>query len=151
MKNPKLLLVTLTPEQVRLAKALNGSRKQITHAVLCGPHGQLFGTKAHCEKYYFAWKDIFANIFDGAQETSTAEIRDYASTFNLVTVLFDAQSAKYPGPRVPELEGLFERSVPPTTAPMEQQRSRAPTTATPPGLIARVWLRLTGDRGKSGG
>jgi hypothetical protein len=146
--NPRLLLVTLTPEQVRRAKAVNGSRKQITHAVVCGSYGQLLGTKKHCEKYYFAWKGIFANIFDGSEETSTAELTDYASTFNLVTVLFDAQTARFPSPRVTELEGLLDGAAWPTAGARTQEVGRASTRATPPGLFARLWLRLTAGRGE---
>ena len=38
-------LVILTPEQIARAKAANGSRKRITHALVCGPHGKMFGTE----------------------------------------------------------------------------------------------------------
>ena len=34
--NPDLILVALTPEQIAKAKAVNGPRKRITHALLCG-------------------------------------------------------------------------------------------------------------------
>lgn len=45
-----LTLVTLSPEQIAKAKETNGARKKITHALICGPHGQMFGTEAQCLK-----------------------------------------------------------------------------------------------------
>ena len=36
-----LTLVALNQEQITKAKEVNGKRKQITHAVICGPYGQL--------------------------------------------------------------------------------------------------------------
>jgi len=43
-----LTLVVLTPEQIARAKAANGNRKRITHALVCGPYGQMFGTERPC-------------------------------------------------------------------------------------------------------
>ncbi|EGR1559814.1 hypothetical protein D6Y19_24695 [Vibrio parahaemolyticus] len=54
-----LILVALSEEQITQAKAANGQRKKITHALLCGSYGQIFGTEKQCLKYYNAWKDIF--------------------------------------------------------------------------------------------
>ena len=50
-----LTLVTLSPEQIAKAKEANGTRKKTTHALICGPHGQMFGTEAQCLKYWEAW------------------------------------------------------------------------------------------------
>lgn len=36
----KLILVTLNKEQIEKAKEVNGDRKKITHALLCGSSGQ---------------------------------------------------------------------------------------------------------------
>ena len=47
-----LTLVTLSDEQVAKAKVANGPRKRITHALICGPHGQMFGTEKQCLKYW---------------------------------------------------------------------------------------------------
>ena len=58
-----LILVTLNPEQIAKAKEANGKRKRITHTLLCGHYGQIFGTEKHCLKYYTAWKQNFPTLF----------------------------------------------------------------------------------------
>ena len=87
----RLILVRLSKDQIERAKEVNGRRKQITHALLCGPHGQLFGTEIHCRKYYAAWKTIFPKLFPGHFETDDWEIADYESTFGLVERLIEAE------------------------------------------------------------
>ena len=86
-----VILVQLTSEQIERAKEINGRRKQITHAVLCGPHGQIFGTERHCRKYYAVWKKIFPGILPRHFETKSWEIADYTSTFGLVERLIEAE------------------------------------------------------------
>jgi hypothetical protein len=54
-----LVLAKLNDEQVALARQTNGARRRITHALLCGSYGQIFGTEKQCAKYYDAWGDIF--------------------------------------------------------------------------------------------
>ena len=49
-----LVLVTLNDGQMKSAKQLTGSRKQITHALICVPNRQIFGTEKECRKYYSA-------------------------------------------------------------------------------------------------
>lgn len=83
----KLILVALNEEQIGKAKEVNGARKQITHALLCGSNGQIFGTEKQCRKYYSVWSNIFPNIFSEALESSNQEITDYTSTFDLVNIL----------------------------------------------------------------
>ena len=98
-----LTLVTLTPDQIWRAKEANGKRKQITHALICGPHGQLFGTEQQCLKYFSVWdpgyrmevapgkyESMFAILFDKAVRTDTYEIADYKSTWGLVEKLIEA-------------------------------------------------------------
>ena len=85
-----LTLVTLTPEQIARAKEINGKRKRITHALLCAPYGQLFGTEKQCLKYYRVWKQIFSNLFVKAVLTDNHDIVNYHSTFNLVHILINA-------------------------------------------------------------
>jgi len=77
----------LNPDQIAKAKEVNGARKKITHALLCGPHGQIFGTEKHCVKYYSAWKEIFPLIFHKASITDGRQIDQFESTFNLVNIL----------------------------------------------------------------
>lgn len=84
-----LTLVTLTKAQSEKAKEVNGPRKTITHALICGPHGQIFGTEKHCRKYYSVWSEIFPYIFDKAIEVPEYEISDYETTFDLVTKLIE--------------------------------------------------------------
>ncbi|MCY3824303.1 MAG: hypothetical protein OXG62_10595 [Nitrospinae bacterium] len=102
-----LTLVKLTPEQIQRAKEVNGERKRITHALICGPHGQRFGTKKQCQKYFDAWnplrgydakndeyfKPIFPELFDKAVITEEFEVSDFKSTPNLVMKLIKAQDA----------------------------------------------------------
>ena len=90
----KVLLIELTPEQIQRAKEANGSRKQITHAVVCGQYGQIFGTEKQCRKYYSAWSEIFPELFDGGREVSGEEPPSYESTFNLVNVLIEENDAR---------------------------------------------------------
>lgn len=90
MEADDLVLTKLTDEQISLAKQASGSRLQITHALLCGSHGQLFGTENHCTKYYTAWKQLFKRLFHEVYKTEGYPIRRYQSTFNLVMLLIQA-------------------------------------------------------------
>ena len=97
-----LTLVTLTPEQVSQAKEANGKRRRITHALVCGPYGQIFGTEKQCLKYFEVWdpayrfevspgkyKSMFPRLFDEAVKTDKFDIIDYTTTPNLVGKLFE--------------------------------------------------------------
>lgn len=84
-----LTLVTLNRTQSAKAKEVNGPRKKITHALICGPHVQIFGTEKHCRKYYSVWSEIFPYISDKAIEVSEYEITDYETTFDLVNELIE--------------------------------------------------------------
>ena len=86
----KILLVELNKEQSLKAKEANGIRKKITHAVLCGEYGQIFGTEKHCRKYYSAWSKIFPKLFDGGKEVKGYEPASFKSTFDLVNILIAA-------------------------------------------------------------
>ena len=88
-----LRLIRLSPEQVSKAKAVNGAKKKITHAVCCGVYGQLFGTEKQCRPYFNAWSQIFPNVFSYATESDSSEITDFKATFNLVLKLIDANDA----------------------------------------------------------
>lgn len=83
----KLILVTLNEKQIGRAKEVNGARKQVTHALLCGSNGQIFGTEKQCRKYYSVWSNIFPELFSEAFESNDQEIIDYSSTFDLVNIL----------------------------------------------------------------
>ena len=96
-----LILVILTPTQIERAKDANGRRKRITHAVLCGPYGQMFGTEIQCLKYFRAWdpdrsQPIFPNVFDRAIVTSSHEITDFHTTPDLVMRLIEIEDARRP-------------------------------------------------------
>ena len=90
-----LVLVRLIPEQIEKAKAANGPRKQITHALVCGPYGSIFGTERQCLKYFDAWNPaggaVFPDLFDRGVKVNAHEIRDFETTFNLVNRLTEAQ------------------------------------------------------------
>ena len=91
-----LTLVILTPAQIARAREANGSRKRITHALVCGPYGQMFGTERQCRKYFAAWDpDLrievtpgqfqapFAELFDQAVTTTAYTFSDYRATRDL--------------------------------------------------------------------
>ena len=101
-----LILVTLSPEQIVKAKEINGKRKQITHALLCGPYGQMFGTEKQCLKYWSVWrpeyhieispgryKAMFPNLFNRSVKTNKYDMSDFEYTFNLVNKLIAAEDA----------------------------------------------------------
>ena len=85
-----LILVALSAEQISQAKAINGQRKQITHALLCGSYGQMFGTEKQCSKYYNVWKDIFKDLFSESKSVQAYDVINYESTFDLVNILIAA-------------------------------------------------------------
>lgn len=89
----KVLLIELDDEQILKAKEVNGARKQISHAVVCGEYGQIFGTEKQCRKYYSAWSEIFPKLFDGGKEVKGHEPPSYESTFDLVNVLIAAHDS----------------------------------------------------------
>ncbi|EGQ7997921.1 hypothetical protein D8T39_22130 [Vibrio vulnificus] len=89
-----LILVALSVEQISQAKAVNGQRKQITHALLCGSYGQMFGTEKQCSKYYNVWKDIFQDLFSESKSVQACEVINYESTFDLVNILIAAADEK---------------------------------------------------------
>ncbi|CED58034.1 putative uncharacterized protein (plasmid) [Aliivibrio wodanis] len=93
-----LILVALNDEQINKAKLINGQRKRITHALLCGSYGQMFGTEKHCLKYYNAWKDIFRNLFKETKSVQACEVDQYESTFNLVNILISASDGHKEAP-----------------------------------------------------
>lgn len=89
----KVKLVKLNDKQIVLAKNTNGERKKITHAVVCGKYGQLFGTEKQCRKYFSAWSEIFPKLFNGGEEVENFDIKDYQTTPELVMVLISANDS----------------------------------------------------------
>lgn len=89
-----LIFVRLNENQARSAKTLYGRRKRVTHALICGEYGRLFGTEKYCRKYYSAWKDIFRNLFSSAYETESHETDDFESTPELVMKLIEASDKR---------------------------------------------------------
>ena len=115
-----LTLVFLTPEQIARAREANGSRKRITHALVCGPYGQMFGTERQCLKYFTLWDPDhrievapgkflarFANLFDEAVKTTSYAISDYRTTPDLATRLMVAAGAAPPA--ATSLRGFLRR------------------------------------------
>lgn len=83
----KVVLVELNPDQIEKSKEINGSGKKITHAVICGRYGQIFGTEKQCREYYSAWSGMFPELFEGGEEKKDFEPSNYESTFDLVNIL----------------------------------------------------------------
>ena len=107
-----LTLVILTPEQIARARAANGNRKRITHALVCGPYGQMFGTERQCLKYFAAWdpghrievapgqfRALFADLFEQAVKTTAYAFSNYRTTPDLVARLLEASGAGPPAAR----------------------------------------------------
>ena len=87
-----MTLATLTPVQIAMTKDANGVRKTITHALICGQYGQIFGTEKQCRKYWVAWNPakrpaIFPKLFGKAVETDNYEITNFETTCDLVNIL----------------------------------------------------------------
>lgn len=106
-----LVLVSLNQQQIEKAKEKNGTRKQITHGLFCGPYGQIFGTEKQCRKYFSVWVNIFSFIFEEGVETEIYEISNYESTFNLVNKLIDVHDPleKANNPIYKEIEELTQK------------------------------------------
>ncbi|MXW36411.1 MAG: hypothetical protein F4Z60_13360 [Chloroflexi bacterium] len=115
-----LTLVILTPEQIARAREANGSRTRITHALVCGPYGQMFGRERECRKYFTLWdpdhrievapgqfRALFADLFDRAVKTTAFPISDYQTTPDLAARLMVAAGVSPPAG--PSLRGLLGR------------------------------------------
>ena len=115
-----LTLVVLTREQIARAREANGRRKRITHALVCGPYGQKFGTERQCLKHFTLWdpdhrikvapgqfQALFADLFDRAVKTTAYAIGDYRTTPDLATRLMEAAGTAPPA--APSLRGLLGR------------------------------------------
>ena len=144
MVRHNLTLVTLNSEQIVRAKEVNRSRKRITHALVCGPHGQLFGTEAQCLKYFKVWdpayrfevspgeyKSMFPNLFDRGVRTDKFTITDFESTWNLTDKLIKASEAKPKRVKNAPQQGRFAK-VRRTSSPEVPQRK---------GFLARLFRR----------
>ena len=110
----------LTPEQIARAREANGRRKRITHGLVCGPYGQMFGTERQCGKYFTLWdpdhrievapgqyRALFAELFDRAVTTTAYAIGDYRTTPGLAARLMEASGTAPPA--APSLRGFFAR------------------------------------------
>ena len=106
-----LRLVRLSDAQVGEAKSVNGPRKRITHALLCRPFGQIFGTEKQTRKYFEVWKTIFPSIFSDHEELEDFQISDYESTFNLVNILIAESDSRKPknSPTIARKRGILSR------------------------------------------
>ncbi len=106
-----LTLVILTPEQIARAREANGSGKRITHALVCGPYGQMFGTERQCRKHFTVWdpdrrievapgkfRALSGDLFDQAVTTTAYAFSDYRTTPDLARRLMVASGTAPPAP-----------------------------------------------------
>ncbi|KXO07486.1 MULTISPECIES: hypothetical protein [Marinobacter] len=91
-----LVLVALDAEQIAKAKDENGKRKQITHALVVGNYGVMFGTEKQCMKYYSVWKDIFKHLFGKCYKTDQYHLTTYTSSGNVVMDLIEESDRRKP-------------------------------------------------------
>ena len=89
-----LVLVSLNKDQISKAKDVNGKRRKITHALVCGKYGTMFGTEKQCRKYYSVWKEVFKNLFGNCCETGSYELSTYQCSGDVVMELI-AESDKF--------------------------------------------------------
>ncbi|MBL0517986.1 MULTISPECIES: hypothetical protein [Aeromonas] len=94
--NNDLVLVTLGVEQIAEAKEANGKRKQITHALVVGNYGVMFGTEKQCMKYYSVWKNIFKELFGKCYETNQFHLTTYICSGNVVMDLIAESDRRKP-------------------------------------------------------
>ncbi|WP_421222985.1 hypothetical protein [Aeromonas enteropelogenes] len=94
--NNDLVLVALDAEQIAEAKETNGKRKQITHALVVGKYGVMFGTEKQCMKYYSVWKDIFKELFGQCYETDKYHLTTYNCSGNVVMDLLEEADRRKP-------------------------------------------------------
>ena len=117
-----LTLMVLTPEQIARAREANGRRKRITHALVCGPYGQMFGTERQCRRCFTVWdpdhrievapgqfRALVADLFDRAVATTAFRIDDYRTTPDLAARLMAASGTARPAPCRPGGRGLLTR------------------------------------------
>lgn len=91
LKKQPLVLVELEDDQIKRAKHVNGTRKRITHALICGQYGRMFGTEKRCNQHYTTWSKWFSSLFATPLRTDSYEIDIYSSTFNLENRLLEAR------------------------------------------------------------
>lgn len=91
-----LVLVALGAEQIAKAKEANGKRKQITHALVVGSYGVMFGTEKQCMKYYSVWSNIFKDLFGRCYETDQYHLSTYTCSGNVVISLIDESDRRKP-------------------------------------------------------
>lgn len=91
-----LVLVTLKTEQIAKAKEENGKRRQITHAVVVGNYGIMFGSEKQCTKYYSVWKNIFKDLFGNCYETDDYHLANYTDSGNVVMDLIEESERRKP-------------------------------------------------------
>ena len=119
IKKHDLVLVKLNRKQIKKAKESNRSKQVITHALLCGPYGQLFGDEEYCLRYYSVWLEVFPLLFARRRKTKRAKIQDYHTTFDLVNDLISVQDAfakhygvKPPPPKFKKRSGCLTSLLP---------------------------------------
>lgn len=91
-----LVLVILDADQIAEAKEANGKRKQITHALIVGKYGVMFGTEKQCMKYYSVWQDIFKDLFGKCYETDQYNLTTYTCSGNVVMDLIEESDKRKP-------------------------------------------------------
>ena len=97
-KRHDLVVVKLNKNQIGKAKKAHAKHEKITHVLLCGPYGQLFGTEDFCTKRAITWLEVFPYIFKKRKKISRAKLSNYESTWDLVGTLITVQdglSAQY--------------------------------------------------------
>ena len=85
-----LVFVRLNKKQIARAKEENEKPKGITHALICGRYGQMFGTEKQCLRHYNLWSGQFASQFSISFRTHAYAIEDFHSTSNLRERLLEA-------------------------------------------------------------
>lgn len=78
-----LTMVTLSDEQIRKVREKHGDHRRFTHALVCEGYGAFFGTEQQCEKYFKAWRTLYADLFDKIERSRDYTLTSYQQNNNL--------------------------------------------------------------------
>ena len=86
--NDSLIMATLTNEQIVKAKRYNGKGRRMTHVIICGEYGKVFGTEIQCLRLFSILKNTFRKLFSDVKIIESCQLTTYKETKNIEDVLF---------------------------------------------------------------
>ena len=147
-KKYRLLLIELTADQSEHARALNGPRKRITHAVMVPGVGQRFGTLKQCTRYYQAWEQLYSSLLLRLGEQlrgSEIEIENFETDPDLsvkLWELYDSRERELPAAE----RGKLRRRMHGPDASIKRERPAAGCAVVLVMTVAALVLMVVGHR-----